>query len=159
MESNSPKCDFRRLLGLKPGDELDGYSLTKDGVTVDLRATEAAFLAADAKGLVSGTLASQRDGSLAVIVGRNAAVFDDDCAPAHYPVAAEVLDEYLEYAVNALEPVALPVKVIAKDHKSQNLSGKLTKVVIDERGRASVVINEKQVLVRDLFDFRLVAAG
>lgn len=159
MTGNSPKCDFRRLLGLKPSDQLDGYTLVKDGVTVDLRAVETAFLAADAKGLVKGALASFSDGRLAVVVGRNSEVLDDSCSPAHYPVAAEVLDEYLEYPVDALNPLKLPVKVIAQDHQSQDLSGKLTAVVLDERGRASVVLNEKQVLVRDLFDLRLATKG
>ena len=155
MNNEEPRYDFRLMFALKPSDTLNGYELVKDGVSVDLHATEAAFAEADAKGLVTGALAALADGTLAVVVGRNTEVLDDTCPPAHYPVVAEVLDETYEYPVSALSTVKLPVDVVAKDYRNQNLSGKLVAVKIDERGRAYVVINEHSVLIRELFELRL----
>lgn len=154
MSSDKPKYDFAKELGLGPNDELDGYKLTLDGEQYDLRGVEAAYQAADAKGLVAGTLAAFPDGSLAVVVGRNTQVRRNMVSAEPYPVAVALLDEYLDYGVEALTSVQCPVKVEAKT-LSREVSGMLTAVVVSDRGRASVVINDETFALLDLFALEL----
>lgn len=154
MSNDKPKYDFVSVLGLKYGDKLDGYTLTKDGERYDLREVEAAYQAADAKGLVTGTLAARADRALVVVVGRNTELSFDVMSAAHYPVEVEYLDEYTAEAVDSLTLVQCPVKVVARPG-NRAVSGMLTEVKLDSRGRSSVVIDDQAFLLRDLFALEL----
>jgi hypothetical protein len=70
----------------------------------------------------------------------------------------QLLDDYLDYAVDALTRVPCPVKVIAR-LSNQQVSGTLDAVEVDSRGRATVDIDGQRYPVRDFLAFRLATTG
>jgi hypothetical protein len=162
VSNDKPKYDFEKELNLGPDDRLEGYNLWHEGEWYDLHDVEAAYEKADERGYVKGALLAQSDGTLLVVVGRNASVRHEETSAVNYPVAVQYFDDFLDYGLDFLVTlVQCPVRVFATTapsetgRASQTTMGLLTAVEVDDRRGATVVIDHQRYLLRDLFQLKL----
>lgn len=159
-----PVLDFRTMLKLDSDDTLEGYNLCLGGVIhVRLEEIEKAYMAADAAGLVAGTLVKFNYGSkqVAVVTGRNLSVMSNFGSPSRTPIELHSARGYYDYGIDDATPIEGPAKVIGLLKATAELvEGVITAVGVrqDEKGYtyATVTINGHEYSMRDFAELELV---
>lgn len=159
-----PVLDFRAMLNLESDDTLDGYYLCLGGfIHVRLEEIEKAYLAADAAGLVAGTLVKFNYGSkqVAVVTGRNLSVMSTFGSPSRTPIELHSARGYYAYGIDDATPNEGPANVVGLLKTTAELvEGVVTACGVrqDEKGYtyATVTINGHEYSMRDFAELELV---
>lgn len=149
--AGTPVLDFRTILSLADTDTLDGYRLCLDGFPVQLEDIEKAYLEADAKGLVGGTLVQFAYGSqqLGVVTGRNLMVTNELLTPVRSPIMVQSTRGYYEYSHECAVALSGPVRAVAMLKNGEYLEGVVTGVKVDEKRYAHVEIEGRLIAMRE----------
>ena len=147
----TPVMDFRSMLSLDETDTLNGYELCLSGFRVQLEDIEKAYMAADAKGLVGGTLVQFAYGSLqlGVVTGRNLMVTNNFLTPVRYPIMVHSTRGYYEYSDECAVALSEPVHAVALLKNGDYLEGVVTGVKVDENKYGHVEIEGRLISMRE----------